>query len=603
VNWKRKADPQVATVLVTASAHDQWQTVLGSCQWPTYVVCEPDTYAEASSFPCVNVCASWHGPFAWGPLAAILMRTVNEPWAMFLHDDTVPPDEEGVAKMLTAAEESGTDMVVPSIIGETRCARQGLRLTGWSHLTEIASDACVMVRREAYEESGGFPCAMPGRSFDIQWFQMWLCKQGRTAVVAHEAVARHAGSRTLAARKSVEERRYEVAAAMKWASAKLGYPQDYAQRIGVPRLVQRSSEACLAVRGQKAIRIGDVRVAIDGTEHEHEIIDLIVNHAPSDVIEYQGRTFKRFARGEKFVPIERQSVFKIGAHNRLGLGDTFHMMKLFACLKKAYPDCVIEAHTDIVNGTLFERCPDVDSVVHDTYSTMAKEGVDIHRFQAFGIERAAENLARNFGVEYGREPAKYIVRAADVKAAKTVLEAHGRDLSKPLIAVQAHGGWKAKAWCHTAQFVRQACYRGWQVLMVGTSDSPRLRVGENVIRTGPLGLPVLAACLAECRAIVGFDSGAVHMAAALGLPIVSFWGPHDPKYVLLDAEVYNAYAVRKRIPAIDCGRDNCRAKHGGAECPLKRGAPGAVCIDEVTTAEAWALVEEAIEPTSIERPA
>lgn len=604
MTWSKRAEsPQVGTVLVTATAHDQWRAVLGACQWPTYVVCDPGSYQEASSFPAVKVCAAWHGPFAWGPLASLLMRTVTEPWAMFLHDDALPPDDDGMAAMLSAAEESDSKMIVPSIIGDTRCMRQRQKLTGWSHLTEIASDACAMVDRATYEESGGFPAVMPGKSFDIPWFQMWLCKQGMTAVVAHDAVVRHSGSKTLAATLSVEERRYQVAAAMRWAASRLGYPQDYSQRIGVPRLVQRSSEACSAVRHTTHLAIGGIRVALTGEEATHELIDLIVNHAPSDVVEYEGRTFKRYARGDKFVPISRQSVFKIGAHNRLGLGDTFHMMKLFACLKATYPECVIEAHSDISNGALFERCPDVDTVVHDSYSMMPKDGIDIHRFQAFGIENAAANLARHFGVEYRKEPARYVVRSSDAKAAATVLDAHGRDKSRPLLAVQAHGGWKAKQWCHTVQFVRQACHRGWQVWLIGTHPSPRLNVGEDVVRTGPLGLPVLAACLAECDAIVGFDSGAVHMAAAIGVPIVSFWGPHDPKHVLLDADVYNAYAIRKRVPLRDCGKDNCRKKHGGAECPFKNGAPGALCIDEVTTAEAWKLVEEAVAASRIERSA
>jgi heptosyltransferase II len=42
---------------------------------------------------------------------------------------------------------------------------------------------------------------------------------------------------------------------------------------------------------------------------------------------------------------------------------------------------------------------------------------------------------------------------------------------------------------------------------------------------GLTDLPGLAGVLAECRSLVTNDSGAMHFAAALGLPVVAMFGP------------------------------------------------------------------------------
>jgi len=42
-------------------------------------------------------------------------------------------------------------------------------------------------------------------------------------------------------------------------------------------------------------------------------------------------------------------------------------------------------------------------------------------------------------------------------------------------------------------------------------------------------LPTLAAILANCRALVSNDSGAMHLGAALGVPVTAVFGPTDER--------------------------------------------------------------------------
>src|SRR5262249_18440527 len=47
--------------------------------------------------------------------------------------------------------------------------------------------------------------------------------------------------------------------------------------------------------------------------------------------------------------------------------------------------------------------------------------------------------------------------------------------------------------------------------------------------TGRTDLPTLAGVLVSCRALVTNDSGAMHLAAAVGIPVTAVFGPTDER--------------------------------------------------------------------------
>lgn len=49
--------------------------------------------------------------------------------------------------------------------------------------------------------------------------------------------------------------------------------------------------------------------------------------------------------------------------------------------------------------------------------------------------------------------------------------------------------------------------------------APKIRLAQNI------PLATLAGLLAQCRHFIGHDSGITHLAAAVGLPVLSLWGP------------------------------------------------------------------------------
>lgn len=79
---------------------------------------------------------------------------------------------------------------------------------------------------------------------------------------------------------------------------------------------------------------------------------------------------------------------------------------------------------------------------------------------------------------------------------------------------------------------------------------------------GRTAIPELAAILGACRAAVGPDTGAGHLAAALGTPYVALFGPTDPRVVAPFG--CEALAVNAGVDCAPCRRRRCR--RWGAGC-------------------------------------
>ncbi len=52
--------------------------------------------------------------------------------------------------------------------------------------------------------------------------------------------------------------------------------------------------------------------------------------------------------------------------------------------------------------------------------------------------------------------------------------------------------------------------------------------GSSISLVGKTAIAALPALLSRCQLFVGNDSGAMHVAAAVGLPVVAIFGPTDP---------------------------------------------------------------------------
>jgi ADP-heptose:LPS heptosyltransferase len=110
---------------------------------------------------------------------------------------------------------------------------------------------------------------------------------------------------------------------------------------------------------------------------------------------------------------------------------------------------------------------------------------------------------------------------------------------RPLVGVHVSGGRPSKQW-HADRFAsaasRIATERAATIVLTGgpadrdlVQDVERMLTGIAVVNTaGAMDLVDLAALLSELDVLVTGDTGPMHLAAAVGTPVVALFGPSDP---------------------------------------------------------------------------
>lgn len=155
-----------------------------------------------------------------------------------------------------------------------------------------------------------------------------------------------------------------------------------------------------------------------------------------------------------------------------------------------------------------------------------------------------------------------------------------------LIALNTGGTWPTKRW-KIEGFAELADILNRQygkVIFVGSKgDLDRvekikaLMETDPVIATGKTTLKELAALLERCQLVISNDSGPVHVAAAVGTPTITIFGPSDDrKYRPLGEE---HYIVENGIECRPCG------KH---ECPLGHHK----CMQDIEAEDILSIIEE-----------
>lgn len=91
--------------------------------------------------------------------------------------------------------------------------------------------------------------------------------------------------------------------------------------------------------------------------------------------------------------------------------------------------------------------------------------------------------------------------------------------------------------------------------IVRMADEPRVHSLAN----RPTSIGLSKGCLAAATVVVTTDSGPRHMAAALGIPTVSLFGPTDPRW----SDNYHAAGIslHEPVPCGPCGQRTCPLKH------------------------------------------
>jgi heptosyltransferase II len=181
------------------------------------------------------------------------------------------------------------------------------------------------------------------------------------------------------------------------------------------------------------------------------------------------------------------------------------------------------------------------------------------------------DAAKDLDVKPDGGPPQCFLAASSTRDAELFLQASDIGLSRQLIALApgaAHGTkrWPMHHWTDLAH--RLIGLENDIVVLGGPDDaglaeqlSPAFR-GRGASAAGRFDLAGTAALLRRARALISGDTGVMHLATAVGTPVVALFGPTVEPFGFFPYQA-KATVVQKNLSCRPC------SAHGTAVCPLK----------------------------------
>jgi len=209
-------------------------------------------------------------------------------------------------------------------------------------------------------------------------------------------------------------------------------------------------------------------------------------------------------------------------------------------LRAAQPSVVLDLHGKIRSKILRALMPSVPKVVwhkRDFRDTLpVKLALRPYHSSMLYADRYHAAVEQLVGRTLPRGRLQHFLGPDDVASADAVLRAHGLDPLRPLLGISPGANWETKRWPaeRFAGLARRALTSGLQVAVQGSaSEAPLGRLIAQlapgaVDLCGKLDLRGMGGFISRCTAFAANDSGPMHMARALGVPTLAFFGSTDP---------------------------------------------------------------------------
>lgn len=232
------------------------------------------------------------------------------------------------------------------------------------------------------------------------------------------------------------------------------------------------------------------------------------------------------------------------------------------------------------------------------YTTDARGFLLTHRAKAtaeeFNIPRLEHDLKllEGFGLEVGKKELFLPISREQKERAEQRLRELGIRRDEPLVGFSpgAVGSvfkrWYPERFAELAERIRGA--HPVRVLLFGAPDERQL--GDEICRlasdpglvnlAGHTSLEEAIALIGLCGLFVTNDSGLMHVAAALDVPLLCIFGPTDPRRTSPGSKRY----VLVRDEGVEC-----------QGCKMRKCDHGHKCMDRITVERAYQGVQEAVE--------
>jgi lipopolysaccharide heptosyltransferase II len=310
------------------------------------------------------------------------------------------------------------------------------------------------------------------------------------------------------------------------------------------------------------------------------------------------------------------------------IGDILLMTPLLRALRQRHPDARISVLTKTAFAPLLAHNPRVTEVIGwnpaDSISSLAKvlkgrgfsHQLDLHRslrsralrlamggtWSTYPKHRAARTVlihtrrdiyrdrrhvaeryfdaARDLDVRPDDGSLEMFLSRPVLARAEEFLGQRGIGASRQLIGLAPGAAHFTKRWPehHWTALVRRLIEHGNDVLVLGGPEDAAL--GERVAlaggdralsAAGAFDLEGSGALMKRARALVSGDTGAMHMATAVGTPVLALFGP------TVEAFGFYPYHAKAAVLARDLSCRPC-SSHGGPACPLVHHR----CLQDIT---------------------
>ncbi|MBW2338973.1 MAG: glycosyltransferase family 9 protein [Deltaproteobacteria bacterium] len=181
-----------------------------------------------------------------------------------------------------------------------------------------------------------------------------------------------------------------------------------------------------------------------------------------------------------------------------------------------------------------------------------------------------------------------VVTPEKEKSALEILRREKVPSDKPILALHPFSRWRYKEWL-TENYIRLINHIGSRypvAIIVTGAPEERDRVSEIVSGSsadaynfaGKTSLVELPAVLKKCSLLIGIDSAAMHIAAAVGIPTITIFGPSSPVSWAPRGKKHRI--IQKDLLCVPCRQKGCNNSE------VSR------CLDELEPEEVIPLVED-----------
>lgn len=217
------------------------------------------------------------------------------------------------------------------------------------------------------------------------------------------------------------------------------------------------------------------------------------------------------------------------------------------------------------------------------------------RYVYDGRHRAAMDLdvLRPLGIVDIKPEVQLFTSPEDDRYVGALLASKGIGKGDRVAAIHPTSRWLFKCWRDeaVAEVIDYLEGRGVRTVLTSGPDNKELERVRNIISlaksspldlSGRLTLKRLAALYKRSALFFGVDTAPMHMAAAVGTPVVALFGPSDSDIWGPFTEKRIIISRKNEFPCVPCNKDGCG------------GSKKSRCLDEITTQEAIAAIEELI---------